>query len=148
MYLTSAGAVIIIYTSVNVEHCGASLSEQSRAAKQSSVLWLTESHLSLITRLQVMHVSEHTVMHSSYTVSYLTVSRHLRSVSSHVCLHNLQPSYSKLSCSSYILLPSVSLRRLRPLESQSENVTYRPHAARGSIKLQSRQTYGIRTTDI
>ena len=30
---------------------------------------------------------------------------------------------------------------------QSENVTYAPHAARGCIKLQSKQTYGIHTTD-
>ena len=56
--------------------------------------------------------SEHTawlVMHSSYTISkslskshsYSTISYLLHSVSNHVCLHNLQPSYSKRSCSSY-----------------------------------------------
>ena len=67
-------------------------------------------------RLLLMSIdSEHTVMHSSYTnrrlrcqkvatddqytVSYSTVknlSRHLHSVSSQLCLRNLQLSYSKL----------------------------------------------------
>ena len=32
--------------------------------------------------------------------------------------------------------------------SQSENVTYRPYRAHGCVKLDSKQTYGIHTTDI
>ena len=45
----------------------------------------------------------------------------------------------------------LSLHPLRPLKNcahQSENVTYTPHVVCSYIKLQSKQTYGIRTTDI
>ena len=120
--------------SVKVEHCGASLSEQCRAAS----FWANQELTSYINRTQhtgnaCMQLagiksgllltstdSKHTVwldilssytirrgdekslrMTDIYTVSYSTISCLLRYVSSHVCLHNLQPSYSKRSCSRY-----------------------------------------------
>ena len=44
---------------------------------------------------------------SKYTVSYPTASYLLHSVSNHICLHNLQPSYCKHSRSSYFSEVSV-----------------------------------------
>ena len=75
-------------------------------------------------------------MYGNYITSYSSISFLLRSVSNHVCLHNLQLSYSK--CSHSIYLPTLVV-----LESsqQSKNVTYCPHMARGCLKLQSKQTY-------
>ena len=127
-------------------------------------VWLTESHQSyyqVTAYRSCMSPSSmgYTVMHSSYTNQrrrkvvlddqYTQLSKnlscHLRSVSSWVCLHNLQPSCSKLSHSSYFFQASLS----SPSSSlQSKNITYRLHAVRGCVKLQSKQTYGIRTTDI
>ena len=53
------------------------------------------------------------------------LSRHLRSVSSQVCIHILQSSYSKLSCSSYSSQASLSS----------------PSSPNGCVKLQSKKTY-------
>ena len=55
------------------------------------------------------------------------LSHHLRSVSSQVCLHNLQPAYSKLSCSSYSSQASLFAvfahwKTVVILQSLSENV--------------------------
>ena len=73
-------------------------------------------------------------------------SCHLRSVSSLVCLHNLQSSYNKPSRSSYFFQVSLSspsspdnCARTAHSSLQSENITYRPHVAHSCVNI--RNTY-------
>ena len=75
-------------------------------------------------------------MHDKYTVSYSIIS---------VCLHNLQPSYSKHSCSSYfsqvslLLVFAQTARAVLEGSLHSERVIYCPYTAHSCIKLQSKK---------
>ena len=90
-------------------------------------------------------------MTDKYTISYPTTSYFLHPVSSHVCLYNLQPLYSKHSNSSYFsqtsLLTTVFALLVLKTSLLNKNVTCCLHPAGSCIKLQSKETYGIRTTD-
>ena len=100
------------------------------------------------------YAGEFAIYYYKYTVSYSTVKR----ISAAICVLQVArfvfTTCSPLTANFHTPATPpkpLSLHPLRPLKNcahQSENVTYTPHMVSSYIKLQSKQTYGIRTTDI